>query len=47
MLPDIKPTPEELENIRATKPVASLASLVNESPTLQVENLFFLYKIGK
>ena len=36
VLPDKKPTPEELESIRATKPVASLASLVNESPTLQV-----------
>jgi len=35
VLPDKKPTPEELESIRATKPVASLASLVNESPTLQ------------
>jgi len=35
ILPSHKPTKEELEDIRASRPTVSLASLVNESETLQ------------
>ena len=35
VFPPHKPTEEELLNIRATQPTATLASLVNESETLQ------------
>jgi len=35
VLPEHRPTQEELDAIRATKPLSSLASLINESLTLQ------------
>jgi len=35
VIPEHRPTQEELDTIRATKPTSSLASLINESLTLQ------------
>jgi len=35
VLPEHKPTEEELISVRATRPTATLASLINNSPTLQ------------
>lgn len=35
VLPELKPTPGDLDTIRAAKPTLNLASLVNESKTLQ------------